>query len=335
VGTAVLVAEVPIATPTTLLGDIGGTNARFALLAEGKLGTIVPLPVAEHANAIEAISHFLSHHAGSLVPSAAILAIAGPVVGDRCVILNSQWVIDASELRAAYGFEKVRLLNDFEALAWALPHLTASDAFTIGDGRAAPDAPMVVLGPGTGLGVAAVVPTTQGRVVIASEGGHATLPAVSAREAAVIGKLREQFGHVSAERALSGPGLENLYRAIAVLDAVTVEERGAEAITQAAIDGTCPVSRAAVDMFCAMLGTVASDLALIFRAQGGIYIAGGIAPRILDFITRSEFRARFVAKGRYRNYLAAIPTSVILRPDVAFLGLQSLLECESKCSVPT
>jgi glucokinase len=317
-----------------LLGDIGGTNARFALLAEGKLGPIAQLAVAEHANVIEALSQFISCYAVGPAPSAAILAVAGPVEGDRCVILNSQWVIDASELRAAYGFEKVRLLNDFEAVAWALPHLTAGDVFTIGDGRAAPDAPMVVLGPGTGLGVAAVVPTTQGRVVIASEGGHATLPAVSAREAAVIGKLREQFGHVSAERALSGPGLENLYRTIAFLDAVTVEERSAEDITQAAINGTCPVSRAALDMFCAMLGTVAGDLALIFRAQGGVYIAGGVAPRILNFITRSEFRARFVAKGRYRNYLAAIPTSVILRPDVAFLGLQSLLECESKSSAP-
>lgn len=326
------VVEVPIATPirSTLFGDIGGTNARFALLAEGKLSSVVTLTVAEHANAIEAISHFLSRHAGGAVPSAAILAVAGPVEGDRCVILNSQWVIDASELRAAYGFEKVRLLNDFEAIAWALPRLTAGDVHRIGGGQAAANAPMVVLGPGTGFGVAALVPATQGPLVIASEGGHATLPAASAREAAVIDKLRERFGHVSVERALSGPGLENLYRTIALLDGVAAEERSAVEITQAAIDTACPISRAALDMFCAMLGTVAGDLALIFRAQGGVYIAGGIAPRILNVITQSEFRARFVAKGRYRNYLEKIPTNVIRRPDAAFLGMWALHERESQ-----
>src|SRR5262249_20060967 len=144
--------------------------------------------------------------------------------------------------------------------------------------------------------------------IIPTEGGHATLPGATSREDAVIAHLRDKFGHVSAERALSGPGLENLYSAIAAIDGLAVSSRTAAEITGQALDRSCPVSVAAVDMFCAMLGTVAGDLALMFRARGGVYIAGGIAPRVVDLLTRSDFHARFTAKGRFQPYLERVPT---------------------------
>jgi glucokinase len=183
---------------------------------------------------------------------------------------------------------------------------------------------MVVLGPGSGLGVSGLVWDGSRPIVVASEGGHASLPASSIREDAVLDCLRKRFDHVSAERVLSGPGLENLYQAIAVLDGIDAPSRSAAEITNAALRGTCPISRASLDMFCAMLGGFAGNVALTYGARGGVYIAGGIAPRILDYLARSEFRRRFEQKGRFRAYLAAIPSHVIIHPAATFVGLISL-----------
>ena len=185
---------------------------------------------------------------------------------------------------------------------------------------------MAVIGPGTGLGMAGLVRHGGSTTVIATEGGHATLPGLTPREDAVITHLRRWFGHVSAERALSGPGLENLHSAIAAIDDVAVPRRTAAEITRHALERSCPVCVAAVDMFCAMLGTVAGNLALMFRARGGVYISGGIAPRLVNHMMQSEFHARFVAKGRFREYLESIPIAVIVNPDAAFLGLKALAE---------
>jgi glucokinase len=221
------------------------------------------------------------------------------------------------------------LINDFEALAWSLPYLTAHDVNPLGRGNALPGEPVAVIGAGTGLGMAGLVHRGSDMVVVATEGGHATLPGSTAREDAVIAYLRGRFGHVSAERALSGPGLENLYAAIAVIDNATVASRTAAEVTQRALDRSCATCRAAADMFCAMLGTVAGNLALMFRARGGVYLGGGITPRLADYLAQSEFRERFVAKGRFRNYLESIPTAIIMNPDAAFLGLKSLARAAS------
>jgi glucokinase len=237
--------------------------------------------------------------------------------------------MDAGELSAAFGFESTKLINDFEAIAWALPHLREHDVKPIAGGQALPGEPIVVIGPGTGLGMAGLLGTERGMTVIATEGGHATLPSATPREDAIIAHLRGRFGHVSAERALSGPGIENLYAAIAAIDEAAVASRSAAEITQLALDGSCATCRAAVDMFCAMLGTVAGNLALMFRARGGVYLAGGIAPRLADYLAQSEFRARFEAKGRFREYVGSVPTTIIVNPDAAFLGLKSLAEMAS------
>jgi glucokinase len=307
-----------------LLGDIGATNARLALLSNGVLGPINWLAVAEFPRFSDAVNAFLDCHCRQLSVPEALLAVAGPVEGDRCVLTNCPWTIDAPELCAAFRFAKVHIFNDFEATALSLPHLTAADLYPLGGGKAVSGAPMAVLGPGTGLGVACFVPGSQSSVVIASEGGHATMAAISRREDAVIDYLRRQFGHVSAERVVSGGGLENLYRAVAALDGIDAPKRNAGEITSAALDGGCPTAKMALDLFCAMLGTIAGNVALMFGARGGVYIAGGIAPRATEFMARSEFRARFEHKGRFRTYLEAIPSSVIVHPAATFMGLRSI-----------
>jgi glucokinase len=188
---------------------------------------------------------------------------------------------------------------------------------------------MIVLGPGTGLGAACFMPGPGDAIAISSEAGHATLPGASQREDRIIDQLRQRYGHVSAERALSGSGLENLYDAIAAVDGTAVQRRDAAAIVAAAHDATCQVSRAAIEMFCAMLGTVAGNLALTFRARGGVFIGGGMVPRFAAEFIRSNFRARFEAKGRFFFYLRAIPTSVIMRPDATFVGLSAIVDNEA------
>lgn len=307
-----------------VLADVGGTNVRFALLTGNELGPIEHMAVRDHARFADAFASFLARQTQRAAIRSAVLAVAGVVTGERCALTNNAWVVDAAELRARFGFTGVSIVNDFEAVAWSLPHLAGNDRLTVGGGEPIFGAPMVALGPGTGLGVAAYLPRENGALVLHSEGGHATAPSGSPREDAIIDNLRRRFGHVSAERVLSGQGLENLYCAIAAIDSLTVPERSAAEITQAAITGRCPASRAALDTFCAMLGDVAGNFALGFGAQGGVFLAGGIIPRIRDYLPRSQFRARFEAKGRLRGYLEAIPVYLILHADPAFIGLRSL-----------
>ncbi len=306
-----------------LLADIGGTNARFALYDGNVLGAIDVLAVADYPSADDAIKAFIDRNGSAGPIVAAAIGVAGPVENGRCTFTNSDWVVDAGELRTAFGFRHVDVINDFEATAQALPHLQPADLTGVGGGEARPG-PCVVLGPGTGLGVACLVPGDP-PIAIATEGGHATASATHERQDAVIQCLRGRFVHVSVERVLSGDGLVNLHDAIATVDSASVPVRSAAQITEAALAGTCAVCREALDMFCAMLGAAAGDLALTFGARGGVYIAGGIVPRIVDHLARSAFRAQFEAKGRFRDYLAAIPVHVILRPNPAFVGLAAVV----------
>ena len=309
----------------TVLADVGGTNIRFALVVDGVRGEIAYRQIADYASFADAFGDFLSRHAMGIRIAAAEFAVAGVVDGERCRLTNGGWTIDGRELRAKFGLARVGLVNDFEAIAYALPHLGKAGLCPLGNGRQpVAGAPMAVVGPGTGLGVAALVSNCGQRIVIASEAGHTTLPAASTREALIITHLRRRFGHVSAERALSGPGLENLYLAIAALSKTSPPPRTATEITKAAVAGICPTSTEALEMFCAMLGTVAGNVALSFGARGGFFIAGGIVPHLGDFLARSQFRERFEGKGRLRPYLEGIPVYVVLNTDAAFFGLQSL-----------
>jgi glucokinase len=315
----------PISSGCILVGDIGGTNARFALIKDAALGPMTWIKDAEFPTFLDAVQAFLGQQ-GRPRLDAALFAVAGPVEENRARLTNRQWVIDASELRDALELAWARVVNDFEATAWSLPHLGPNEVRAIGGGTPIEGAPLAVLGPGTGFGTSCYARNRSGGVVIASEGGHAALSPGSPAEDRVIGLLRERFGHVSVERALSGAGLENLFRALATIEGVELPERTAADISRRALDGSCAVSRAALAMFCAFLGSVAGDVALTFGARGGIFLAGGIAPRIPDFLAHSEFRARFEAKGPARPYVERIPTGIIVSEDATFVGLRALVQ---------
>lgn len=304
---------------TILCGDIGGTNARLALMRDGAMGAVANHPVADHPDLVSAIRTFLGERTGV---DGVLLAVAGPVTGGRCVLTNSGWVVDAAELRTALRSEWTSVVNDFEAQAWALPVLGPDDLQALGGGPARPDLPMAMIGPGTGLGMAGLMPNG---TVIVSEGGHATLAAGDDREAAAIAWLRGRYGHVSAERILSGDGMENLHAALASVDGIAHTHRESPEITAAALDGSCPRCVETVDRFCAILGGLAGDLAMVFGARGGVFVSGGIAPAILPALRRSPFRSRFEHKGRFRDWLAPVATAVVTRPHAAFAGIAARL----------
>jgi glucokinase len=311
-------------TDRILLADIGGTNARFALMEGGEISPPEHLRVIDYPRIEDAMAAFLAGQGGK-TPAAGLLGVAGPVVNNRCIFTNSSWVVDGDALAKQFGLTSVRLLNDFEALGWSLPALKSADLFAMGDQRPAPDAPMLVLGPGTGFGAAAFLHVPQ-PVVVVTEAGHATLPATSDREAEVIAELRRRFGHVYIERVLSGSGLQNLYAALGAVDGVPTPARDAAAITEAAFDGSCALCKATIEMFCAFLGGVAGNLALTFLARGGVFIAGGIVPRFAVRLGETQFRKQFESKGRYEELLRQIPTSIIVTPDTSFIGLKTYVE---------
>jgi len=317
------------AVAPALLADIGGTNARFALGRAGEVGAITTLKTADHRDIGSAIRTFFETAGLDAPPQMAALACAGPVEGGLVQMTNLEWRIDAEQIRDEIGIEKVQLVNDFASVAWAIPFLEAADLHQIGGGEAVPGGPAVVLGPGTGLGVAGYLPYGSGEAIVVGEGGHVSMPAITDREADVLAVARDELDHVSAERLLSGEGIERLYAILARLDGVEVPERTAAEITGAAIAQDCPICREAFDMFCDMLGTIASNLAVTFGARGGVYIAGGIAPKNLDYFAASGFRRRFEAKGRFSGYLARIPTSIVMHPEPAFLGLMHVLRANA------
>jgi glucokinase len=309
-----------LSASSTLLADIGATNARFALLTDGVLGEPSIYPVADYGSPVEAAQLFLAGRR----PSAAIIAAAGPVLDGRVLMVNADWTVDATALRDGLGLETVRVINDFEAQARALPALGAADLFPVGRPGRTDQGTMLVTGPGTGFGVAGLARGPGGEVALVTEGGHATLPAEDRREEDIIRFLRGRLGHVSVERVLSGAGLVDLYHAVGMVDGLVIRERTGPAILAHALAGDCEASVATLEAFCAFLGAVAGNLALTFGATGGVFIGGGITPRFPDFLAASAFRARFEAKGRLRPYLERIPTAIVIHPNPAFLGLRRM-----------
>lgn len=308
---------------TRLIGDIGATHARFALLSGNDIQRIQSLMVADHDRIEDAIQVYLDGIPADERPSDAALAVAGPVTGDRIVMMNSPWGFSVEAMQQRFGWSKLYVVNDFAANALAVPHLSTEHLLQIGDGAPVEGAPIAVLGPGTGLGVGGLVPSPSGWIAIAGEGGNITLPALDSREAAIIDILRRQYAHVSAEIVLSGPGLVNLYDALCELAGKPATPATPEHITNL-YPGCDPQCREAVQIFCAMLGTFAGDVALTFGARGGVYIMGGIVPKIYEIFRHSHFRERFEFKGRYRQYLSTLPTYVVTHPFPAFLGLTTL-----------
>ncbi len=306
-----------------LLADVGGTRTRFALLVDGQLGPVESLRTGAYASMQDAAHHFLNAQPEGTVVDRTVIAAAGPVSGGRCKLTNAPWTVDAEGLRQALHLRSVRLVNDLEALAWAVPHFGADDVVKVGEGNAVLDEPVLVIAPGTGLGLSCHLPGTTPRVV-ASEAGHATLAASDAGGAAILETLRRRFAHVSAERVLSGTGMVNLHAVLAAQDGRAPETPTPEEIVRGALAGTAPCSAAALDLFCGFLGSFAGDMALTFAARGGVLIGGGIAPHIVPRLRDSSFRTRFAAKGRFAEYVRQIPTAIIVRPEPTFLGLAAL-----------
>ncbi|HEV2186927.1 MAG TPA: glucokinase [Stellaceae bacterium] len=309
-----------------LVGDIGGTNARFGLVEpDGRLLHSSVLADADYAGLGEAIEAYLAGRGGLPRPREAAIAVASPITGDAVRMTNHPWAFSISELRSRLGFVRLEVINDFTAQALALPHLGPGDKTAVGGGAAQPDAPIGVLGPGSGLGVSGLILVGRRWVPLSGEGGHATMASVTERESAVLSAMRRHFDHVSAERVLSGPGLVNLYNALAEVDGAPATQYTAAQITDIEVAKEEPRCREATEMFCAMLGTVAGDLALTLGAKGGVYIGGGIVPRLGERFAASRFRERFEAKGRFRGYLAPIPTFVVTHKLPAFLGCAAKL----------
>jgi glucokinase len=312
-------------TSSRLLADIGATNARFALLTGHEIDHSHVFMVADYDNFADAIAAYLASIPEDRRPTQAALAVAGPVVGDRIMMMNSPWNFSMAALKQQFGWTQLHVMNDFAANALAVPKLGEDDVIQIGEGARVPDAPVALLGPGTGLGVAGLIPSRGRWIAVPGEGGNVTLAALDSREAAIIDILRRQYAHVSAEIVLSGPGLVNLYDSLCELAGKPATPSTPEHITHV-YPGCDPQCREAVAIFCAMLGTFAGDCALTFGARGGVYIMGGIVPKMIEIFRHSAFRERFEFKGRYRQYLSTVPTYVVMHPFPAFLGLRTLFE---------
>jgi glucokinase len=297
-----------------LVGDIGGTNARFGWIAsaDASLSDIDTLPGADFATIVDAIRAYLARH-GKPQPRWCSIGIANPVVGDVVKMTNHDWAFSISGVKAELGLDRFLVINDFTALALSLPALTPADLRQVGQGAAVAGAPLALLGAGTGLGVSGLLPAGSGHraIPINGEGGHVTLAAIDEREERVVAILRRRFGHASAERALSGPGIENLYQAVCESSGEAPDGLTAAQITERATAGTDVRCVDAMDLFFSFLGTIAGNLALSLGSLGGLYIGGGIVPRLGDAIDRSRFRQSFEAKGRFRRYVEQIPTYVV------------------------
>lgn len=306
-----------------LVADVGGTNARFALLAgQGtEWHEEQRFSCADFPDFASMAEHYLRLAGAPRRPMEAAIAIAGPVCGDHISMTNHAWRFSASQTRRRLGWRRLIILNDFTALAMALRHLPSHELESIGAGCAVPDRPLALLGPGTGLGMSGLMPAGEHWLPLQGEGGHATLAVRSEREIAVYRQLRRRFPHVSAERAISGPGLVNLYTTLCLLDGVAAQQLNPPDITSCAAAVACAQCVEAVSMFCALLGTMAGSLALTLGATGGVYIGGGIVPALGRLFVNSRFRERFEDKGRYSDYLAAVPTYVIHTRLPALIGL--------------
>jgi len=309
-----------------LVGDVGATNARFGLVSpEREVLHTRTHAVADHPTIADAITAYLSERAALPMPRRGAIAIASAITGDRVAMTNHPWSFSISALKSQLGLDRLEVLNDFTALALALPHLAAEHRLQVGGGGPAVGAPLGVLGPGSGLGVSGLIPAGAGWIPLAGEGGHATMAPATDREGAVLDRMRRHFDHVSAERVLSGPGLVNLYNTLAALDGVPSRGYTAPQIADPEMGTADRICAESTTLFCAMLGTMAGNLALTLGARGGIYIGGGIVPRLGQRFAESPFRARFEAKGRFSPYLAAIPTYVVTHPLPAFLGCAAVL----------
>jgi len=308
-----------------LLADIGGTNARFALeIAPGEITEVRIYPCADFPDIAGAIRRYLADAHVARVNHAAI-AIANPVDGDQVQMTNHHWSFSIEATRRAVGFDTLLVVNDFTALAMALPVLSDAQRIQVGPGIRRQNAVIGLVGAGTGLGVSGLIPADDRWFALGSEGGHTSFAPSDEREDYILSYARKQWSHVSFERVAAGPGITLIYRALAARAKAKVNEAlETAAIVKLALEGDA-LAAETLDCFCGILGTFAGNIAVTMGALGGIYIGGGVVPRLGEFFVKSSFRQRFEAKGRFEGYLKDVPTYVITADNPAFLGVAAIL----------
>ncbi|MGK9052161.1 glucokinase [Neorhizobium sp. CSC1952] len=313
-----------------LIGDIGGTNARFSILIDA-YAEPKPFPnvrTADYPTIDEAIQKVVLDKT-SVQPRAAILAIAGPIDGDEIDLTNCDWIVRPKAMIADLGFEDVLVVNDFEAQALAVAALPDEYRETLGTGSEPHMASRVVLGPGTGLGVAGLVYARHMWFPVPGEGGHVDVGPRSARDFEIFPHLKRIEGRVSAEEILSGRGVVNIYQAVCAADGVAPAFSNPADITAHGLGGANPQAVETLALFATYLGRVAGDMALIFMARGGVYLAGGISQKIIPALKGPEFRAAFEDKAPHSELMGTIPTFVVTHPQAALAGLASFARTPS------
>lgn len=313
-----------------LVADIGGTHARFALVDTDRmeLSHAKTVTTDDFGGILEATSEYLSHLPKSL-PTRACIAVACPARGDQISLTNNHWSFSVEWLRRSLNMRALTVVNDFKALAAGVLVLDADEYVQIGPGRARGARPMTVIGAGTGLGVATVVREGDRPIILDGEAGHIGFAPRDRREIRILEILTEQYGRVSMERLLSGDGIVNLYRALSVIEGQAAENHAAADIVDRARRGACPLSRATVDLFSSLLGSFAGDLALTMGSEGGVYIGGGIVPRLGSLFRTERFRASFEAKGRLSYLLRDIPSFLITSQQAALWGAAALVSADT------
>lgn len=314
-----------------LVADIGGTHVRFAIvdIASGKpaVSSVRIYATRDHADIAAAAKAYL-RETGKGMPEALVFAVAGPVNNNSVLLTNAGWTISGNGLQRGLGVEHALVVNDFEAIAHAVPHFGPHDLVPVGEGPVfdpQSDGTIAIVGPGTGLGVGGAVRKGGTTTALVSEGGHAAFAPLNDIEIRILQILARKFGRVSNERILSGPGLLNLYQAMAEIEGATAKDNTPEAITTAAQENPISFEGKVFARFCAILGSAAGDLALIFGARKGVLLGGGILPDALPFLKASDFRKRFEDKARFKDYVASIPTCVIVQEHAGLIGAAAIL----------
>lgn len=314
-------------TEPILVADIGGTNARFALahIENGvvTVGDAQKFRAEDFETIRDAAGAYLE--AVAVRSKTACFAVAGPVTDEQVEFTNSPWVLNIEEIKAALSLKRFLVVNDFEALASGVLSLRGEDLLSVKPGPGDPSAPVLVIGPGTGLGQALIVPFGDRFRVVSTEGGHVSFAPRTDEEIAVMKFVAREHPRVSVERLLSGRGLVNLHRALCAINETPRISLHADEITKAAMDGTYPIAVRAVNMFCELLGRVAGDAVLATGARGGVVLGGGILPQIRELFLKSAFVERFLDKGRMQYYVDDVPVRMIVRDGAALVGAAAMV----------
>ena len=323
-------------TSWDLVADIGGTNARFSVVDHGKLSDCIDLhysvrDYSEFSQVIEIVIEELREFSGlTKSPDLVCLAVACPADSEPIAFTNSHWQFFREELKRKLNCRELHIINDFEALAHGVNELASEDLLIIGNGFAHREKPKAILGAGTGLGVAAIMPHNYGYEIIASEGGHVDFAPVTDLQIDVLRYLLRSYQRVSFERLLSGKGIMNIYSAISEISGDCNCFEHPSEVVRNAVDGSDQIAIQTLELFCEVMGSLAGNLALTYGAQGGVFIAGGIVPRFEKFLVNSGFRHFFENKGRLSKYLQSIPTYLVSRPDLGLVGAAKKLRLSQR-----